>query len=77
MFSSDLKPDEKFMYDTSELTEENMWLKDILLSDRYCQLTLWYVMWHILWHVMLHVVWHVMLHVMCSELFQSYLFHFQ
>lgn len=33
LLDRDLKPDEKFMYDTSELTEENMWLKDILLSD--------------------------------------------
>ena len=31
---SDLKPDEKYIYDTSELNEDNMWLKDILLSDR-------------------------------------------
>ncbi|KAL5268601.1 hypothetical protein ACHWQZ_G002449 [Mnemiopsis leidyi] len=33
LLDRDLKPDEKYIYDTSELNEDNMWLKDILLSD--------------------------------------------
>ena len=32
---SDYKSDEKFVYDTSELTDDTRWIHEILMSDRW------------------------------------------